>query len=489
MKKIKYFQIGGVALPEDKSYVDGQVILNPRSIKTRNFWDKLTPWRTQNENDLKALYERGFIYQGEDGKLYQAGKSYESGNQGDWKQFAGNIKDYNEKAERAARLRALYGESPQEQEANVAGDNVRREMDRGANYVTITPRTYSVAISKGRMTPVYKALLQALYNNKNHNVLRQMSLDNKITDDTLKTYLGNNELTTEYLKGLGLDDQQSANILNLMPKDPNNLPVITTGTIPENFKATDYSAFSTGLDANAADYNSRLYNRVLGYRNAHNLEENAPLPSDLGNMRFHNDYYVYRQGDEDFYSGPTDIYDASGKKRQKVTTTTIQKKGGIMKYFQAGGAVNQQQVNQEQTVQQREFLKNAFTAAAKGDLEGLAKMFGIQNQQQLNQFVQIATKISKQKDADPEMANLASQALIGLQQAMSIKAAKGTKLQYFQRLNGKCPEGYELKMLKIGGKVCKKCQKIEEACKGKKMEEGGESPIVQQFKNGRKCKK
>lgn len=160
-----------------------------------------------------------------------------------------------------------------------------------------------------------------------------------------------------------------------------------------------------------------------------------------------------------------------------------------MKYFQAGGAINQQQVAQEQIAQQREFLKSAFTAAAKGDIEGLAKMFGIQNQQQLNQFIQIATKISKQKDADPEMAELAGQALNGLQQALSVKAEKGAKLQYFQRLNGKCPEGYEMKMFKVGGKMCKKCQKIEEACGGKKLEDGGESPIVTKFKNGRKCKK
>jgi len=62
MNKIKYFQIGGTALSDDQSYIDGQVIVNPRSIKTRNFWDKLTPWDTQNENDLKSLYERGFIY-------------------------------------------------------------------------------------------------------------------------------------------------------------------------------------------------------------------------------------------------------------------------------------------------------------------------------------------------------------------------------------------------------------------------------------------
>jgi len=56
------------------------------------------------------------------------------------------------------------------------------------------------------MTSAYNALLKALYDNKNHDVLRKMSFDNKITDETLKTYLGDNELNAEYLKGLGLND-------------------------------------------------------------------------------------------------------------------------------------------------------------------------------------------------------------------------------------------------------------------------------------------
>jgi hypothetical protein len=122
-------------------------------------------------------------------------------------------------------------------------------------------------------------------------------------------------------------------------------------------------------------------------------------------------------------------------------------------------------------------------------METLSKVLGITTQDQLNQFINIATKISKQKDADPEMADLASKALNGLQQAMSVKAEKGAKLEYIKRLNGNCPEGYEMKMFKVGGKMCKKCQKIEEACGGKKLEDGGESPIVTKFKNGRKCKK
>lgn len=158
-----------------------------------------------------------------------------------------------------------------------------------------------------------------------------------------------------------------------------------------------------------------------------------------------------------------------------------------MKYFQAGGSVNQQKVAQEQSAQQREFLKSAFATAAKGDIEGLSKMFGITTKEQLNQFVQIATKVSKQKDADPEMAALAGQALAGISQAMSVKAQKGAKLEYFRRLRGKCPEGYEMEMFKVGGKVGCKCKKKAE--EGVKLEDGGESPVVQQFKKGRKCKK
>ena len=44
----------------------------------------------------------------------------------------------------------------------------------------------------------------------------------------------------------------------------------------------------------------------------------------------------------------------------------------------------------------------------------------------------------------------------------------GAKLNYIKYLNGECPEGYEMKMFKQGGRVCKKCMK--------KKEEGGNMP-------------
>ena len=65
-------------------------------------------------------------------------------------------------------------------------------------------------------------------------------------------------------------------------------------------------------------------------------------------------------------------------------------------------------------------------------------------------------------------------------------ARNGAKLNYIKKLKGECPEGYEMTYFKLGGKVCKKCQKIEEACKGKKMKCGGESPVVSEFKKKKK---
>jgi len=44
-----------------------------------------------------------------------------------------------------------------------------------------------------------------------------------------------------------------------------------------------------------------------------------------------------------------------------------------------------------------------------------------------------------------------------------ITAKFGAKLKHITELNGRCPEGYEMRYYKIGGTVCKKCAKKKEA--------------------------
>lgn len=185
----------------------------------------------------------------------------------------------------------------------------------------------------------------------------------------------------------------------------------------------------------------------------------------------------------------------------------MRKNGGkLMKYFQAGGQINQQQVAQEQGNSQREAMIELLQGLAAGKpqeaIANFANKLGVDEATADKYTAKILKDWSEsinQAKTDPETKALIGNAIANYQNykqkfnrpagAPAPMAKQGTKLEYIQRLRGICPEGYELKMFKAGGKVCKKCQKVEEACKGKKMEDGGESPIVQQFKNGRKCKK
>ena len=173
---------------------------------------------------------------------------------------------------------------------------------------------------------------------------------------------------------------------------------------------------------------------------------------------------------------------------EKINTyySTKHKQGGkLMKYFQQGGSIAAQQIAQEQAQQQRAQLDEIFMAIAKNPKETLMAL-----QKQGVQPKDVIALAQKMAETNPA----AKQALAALAQM----AKNGAKLQYIKRLRGECPEGYEAVSYKIGGKVCKKCEKIEaEKCggkakKAKKCEDGGESPIVSEFKEfrcGGKAKK
>ena len=72
----------------------------------------------------------------------------------------------------------------------------------------------------------------------------------------------------------------------------------------------------------------------------------------------------------------------------------------------------------------------------------------------------------------------------------SQKAAHGAKLQYIKKLQGICPEGYEMAYFKAGGKVCSKCMKVQKKvkknCGGSKIyKQGGVSTAVNNFRTER----
>lgn len=146
------------------------------------------------------------------------------------------------------------------------------------------------------------------------------------------------------------------------------------------------------------------------------------------------------------------------------------KKGGKMKYFQAGGALNAQQVATEQAQAQQAQLTEIFMAIAKNPKETLQAL--AQQGVQPKQIIEIAQKMAESNPA-------AKEALTAIYQ-MSQMARRGTKLQYIKRLRGECPEGYEMKVFKAGGVICEKCMK-----KAVTKQEGGEIDAVAKFKEMR----
>lgn len=99
----------------------------------------------------------------------------------------------------------------------------------------------------------------------------------------------------------------------------------------------------------------------------------------------------------------------------------------------------------EQQLQQQ--IVQLVQAAMQGDQQAA---------QQIQQIMQAA------QQGDPQATQIAQmiQAVAQQMQQSQVRAAKfGAKLNYIRQLRGECPEGYEMKYYKSGGKMCKKCIK------------------------------
>ena len=441
---MKYFQDGG-----DIPYKDGQDVIDLADLGIFG---------------RRALLNRGFVYQDPTtGEL----KKYSD----DISQLRHDIRE----ARRNERLARRFGSDPNVSNWSQNAQTLyRKRIGTDTPYITLTAqatqqqntpkKSYKYSFENNDMAKAYQELVSSLYTNGSYDILDKYLTDGKITGNGITNALGDNKFK-DYVTSLvnkGLNQDQIDKILKLVPEwRPNPKPVFNPTT--EQIKAYQ--------KARGLPVTGRRLNMTK------EMEKTYPITADS----FYNNFYIVDQDGIKYYLDANGNYytqqkgDTPGTFTYNNGTYTFNKKGGKMIYFQNGGIV--QQDNQKQ------ILKAAFTAAAKGDIQTLAKVLGITNEEQFKKFIELTNEMSQQKE-DPEMAEMATLALQGLSKV--IKAEKGTKLEYIKMLQGKCPEGYEMTYFKLGGKVCKKCQKIEEACKGKKMKCGGESPIVSEFKNKKK---
>ena len=146
-------------------------------------------------------------------------------------------------------------------------------------------------------------------------------------------------------------------------------------------------------------------------------------------------------------------------------------KGGQMYKYQAGAQMTQpQQANSQDPIDQ-------IAQIAAGSLQGDEN-----SKQQLIQVLsnkEIAPKLLQIVDAgiknQDKRAMIIAQAIKALQQGSTRKARLGAKLDYIKQSIGECPEGQEIVYFKKGGEICKMCA-------GKKMQDGGKSDPIKNFK-------
>lgn len=76
--------------------------------------------------------------------------------------------------------------------------------------------------------------------------------------------------------------------------------------------------------------------------------------------------------------------------------------------------------------------------------------------QQIQQIMQAAQQGNQEA---AQIAQMIQQVAQQMQQQQTPSMKNGAKIQYLKYLKGQCPDGYEMKIFKAGGKVCKKCMK------------------------------
>ena len=161
-------------------------------------------------------------------------------------------------------------------------------------------------------------------------------------------------------------------------------------------------------------------------------------------------------------SKPNLRYDPS--QNNQLVSLKFKQGGQMYKYATGAQMVQPQQASGQQGIEQQAIA--LVQAAMQGD-------------KQANQTIQQIMQAAQQGD---QQAVQVAQLLKAIVQQMqgSRKARLGAKLNYFKQ-TCECPEGQEVVYFKKGGELCK-------VCAGKKMQDGGKSDPIKEFKKRRNKK-
>lgn len=146
------------------------------------------------------------------------------------------------------------------------------------------------------------------------------------------------------------------------------------------------------------------------------------------------------------------------------------KQGGQMyKYATGAQMVPPQQANSQDPIDQ---IAQIAAGSLQGDENSKQQLIQVlSNKEIVPKLLQIVDAGVKKQD---KRAMIIAQAIRALQGGTR-KARLGAKLDYIKQSIGECPEGQEVVYFKKGGEICK-------ICAGKKMQDGGKSDPIKNFK-------
>lgn len=222
---------------------------------------------------------------------------------------------------------------------------------------------------------------------------------------------------------------------------------------PYDYSASERRAFRHSISNDTGDWSNA--NKIMS-----DARINKSLSKSIDAEK--NQFLVNPQ-----LSKPNLGYDPS--QNNQLVSLKFKQGGQMYKYAAGAQMVQPQQTNSQDPIDQ-------MAQIAAGSLQGDEN-----SKQQLIQVLsnkKIAPKLLQMVDAgiknQDKRAMIIVQAIKALQQGSTRKARLGAKLNYFKQVS-KCPEGQEVVYFKKGGEICK-------VCAGKKMQNGGKSDPIKEFK-------
>lgn len=434
----------------------------------RRFSNILMSHRNANGNIQYNPQDKSYRLVNDNGIFYSNGRFFsKSGIKGNYNVETGSI--LNKRGTRPSTP------SKQTQENSTSGPHTSAPPTTSKPRTALAPKapTSNSWINKGRGIWNYNGVSQADVANayKTGDFSKVGSYLSQHKD--LASYLNN-----VYSKRGGNQFNQSAQtpavntmtlqtLNNVVPKSPVKeiTPTVELPTAP-TYNRSQTRDYMRSIGMNPYDYSG-------GERKALRTYLNNPGSMDSKYQSFINQVQNQRTqkmvnsiGTNQLLKPETD----TNKLNNQLVNLKFEKGGQMYKYAAEAQMVQPQQTNSHDPIDQ---IAQIATESLQGDENSKQQLIWVlSNKEIAPKLLQIVDAGVKNQD---KRAVIIAQAIKALQQGSTRKARLGAKLDYIKQSIGECPEGQEVVYFKKGGEICK-------ICAGKKMQDGGKSDPIKNFK-------